>query len=92
VSRLQFGLYMRKLRIKNGLTQGQVASTFHYKTAQLVSNWERGTCYPPLADLQGLAKLYQVNLKQLFNRYCSHMKEDYWKKISSDNDRPRPQS
>jgi len=81
MSRTQFGTYAKKLRIQAGLSQIEVAGKLGFKSGQIVSNWERGTCYPPSESLGELAKLYQVSLRQLFDEYWVHQKEDSWKKL-----------
>lgn len=81
MSRVQFGAYARKLRTVAGLSQLEVARALGLKSGQLVSNWERGVCYPPLESFGELSNLYNVGLKAFFNRYWEHVKEDDWKKI-----------
>lgn len=81
MSRVQFGAYTRKLRTTVGLSQLEVARSLGLKSGQLVSNWERGTCYPPLESFGELTSLYKVNLKSFFNKYWEHVKADDWKKI-----------
>jgi len=76
--RAEFGAYTQKLRIRAGLSQKQVADRLKLKSGQLVSNWERGVCYPPLLDLKELALMYNVNLRILFNQYCYHTKKEDW--------------
>lgn len=83
VSRAQFGVYTKKLRVQAKLSQVEVAAKLGFKSGQIVSNWERGACYPPAESLNELAKLYQVSLKHLFDEYWVHQKEDSWKKVRS---------
>lgn len=81
MSRAQFGIYAKKLRLKAKLSQIDVASKLGFKSGQIVSNWERGACYPPAESLGQLAKLYDVSLRQLFDEYWVHQKDDSWKKV-----------
>ncbi len=81
MSRMQFGMYAKKLRLKSGLSQLDVAAKLGFKSGQIVSNWERGACYPPSESLPELAKLYNVSLRAFFDEYWIHQKEDSWKKI-----------
>lgn len=78
----EFHLYLKELRIKSGLTQAEVAERLDYSNAQFVSNWERGKCEPTVASFAVLAKLYNVPLKTLFNKYMEALKGDLWKKAS----------
>lgn len=82
MSRTSFGLYARKLRIRAGLSQKDVADKLAFKSAQLVSNWERGQCYPPIDSLRMLTKLYKVKLRNFFDKYHASMKEDWWAKVN----------
>lgn len=86
MGRAQFAIYSRKLRIRSGLSQSQVAQALKLKSGQLVSNWERGQCYPPLKLLRILAGIYDVELKELFDRYSASMKDDMWKKVGKSKD------
>jgi transcriptional regulator with XRE-family HTH domain len=63
----QFADFLKISREKVGLTQADVARSLGYSTAQFVSNWERGLSYPPLKSLRTLAKIYKVNIDDLFN-------------------------
>lgn len=84
MSRADFGAYTRKLRLRAGLSQLQVAEKLDFKSGQLVSNWERGACYPPLDDLRELAALYKVDFKKFFDKYCFHTKQDDWNRLNRD--------
>lgn len=86
MGRAQFAIYTRKLRIRSGLSQSQVAQSLKLKSGQLVSNWERGQCYPPLKLLRVLSGIYDVELKELFDRYSASMKDDMWKKVGKSKE------
>lgn len=63
--------YLKAARVKAGLTQKEVSDRLNYKTSQFVSNWERGHSIPPLNALKTIAKLYKVNLNDLFEQILS---------------------
>lgn len=84
MSRKAFGVYAKNLRSRAGLSQLDVSKALGFKSGQVVSNWERGFCYPPLESLKTLSGLYRVNLRTLFNNYCAHLKMDDWEKINPD--------
>jgi transcriptional regulator with XRE-family HTH domain len=65
MARLGFAKHAKELREKAGLTQAEVAKCLKLSTPQMVSNWERGMCYPPLVLLKPIASLYQVTLEDL---------------------------
>jgi transcriptional regulator with XRE-family HTH domain len=53
--------FLRKARIKSGLTQVELAAALGYSSPQFVSNWERGFCKPPAAQLKQLTKILRLN-------------------------------
>jgi transcriptional regulator with XRE-family HTH domain len=55
-----------ELRVKNGLTQRQVATRLGYTSAQFVSNWERGLSAPPTKKLGEIAEIYKTSSDGLF--------------------------
>ena len=53
---------IKKIRIKNGLSQEQFAQIFHV-TRQAVSNWENGRNYPELSSLAKMSIVFGVPLE-----------------------------
>ncbi|MBX3040658.1 MAG: helix-turn-helix transcriptional regulator [Bdellovibrionaceae bacterium] len=60
------GSYLRGKRENVELSQGDVAQKLGYSTAQYISNFERGVCQPSLKILSRLAKIYKVDMDELF--------------------------
>lgn len=70
------GKLIYDLRIKNNLSQGQLAKLLGYKTGQYISNIERGTCGLPPHKIKLAAAILKVDSKvircaiiQDFNEY-----------------------
>jgi transcriptional regulator with XRE-family HTH domain len=71
------GTYIRQMREKRGLSQGDVAKLLSLKTAQSISNIERGVSPLPrtkikrLADVLGVRKneIVTIVLKEVRDRY-----------------------
>jgi transcriptional regulator with XRE-family HTH domain len=61
-----FAQYLKSCREKVNLTQAEVAEKLGYSTPQFISNWERAISVPPLRSLKTLAKVYQLDVDQLF--------------------------
>ena len=61
------GSYFRTKRIQAGLKQEKVAKTLGYKSIQIVSNWERGLCSPPVKVLKKLCRLYKIDKPKLLD-------------------------
>ena len=76
---MKFGEYARKLRRKAGLSQNDVAKILGLQSGQMVSDFERGLCFPPLRKLDLLAEAYRTPLKIVFNRMYEEKRERDWK-------------
>ncbi len=60
---LDFENNLKKLRIKNGMNQSELASKINV-TQQTVSSWERGA-YPDIFILRDLAELFDITIDEL---------------------------
>ena len=52
--------FFKNKREEKGLTQEAVSKALGYKSKQIVSNWERGLCLPPVNSLHDLTKLLSL--------------------------------
>ena len=66
MEKLKAAVFLRKARQSAGLTQLEVGKLMGYSNSQFVSNWERQMSMPPISSLRKLAKLYSVDLDELF--------------------------
>ena len=57
--------YFRQKRIDAGLTQAELAHSLGFSSAQIVSNWERGVCAPPLASLRPMIKVLKLDPEEV---------------------------
>lgn len=53
--------FFKEARENANLTQEEVAKSLGYTSKQIVSNWERGVCTPPLNQIAQLVKLLNLN-------------------------------
>ena len=60
-----------------GLTQKQVADKLGYDSSQFVSNWERGTSYPPPKAFRIICKLYTLDYNNMSHVFIDLMVENY---------------
>ena len=60
-----FGDKIRELRIKNGITQKQLAE-FIFVSPQAVSKWEKGKSFPSVLMLPIIANVLGVHISDLF--------------------------
>ncbi len=58
---MNIGEHVRKLRLKKGITQEQLAEVFGV-SAQAVSRWENGAAYPDITLLPGLAIFFDTTV------------------------------
>ncbi len=61
--------YLRECRLNTGISQGEIARTLGYSSAQFVSNWERGKSMPPMRAVPKLARLIKLNPNHLVDLY-----------------------
>ncbi len=59
-------VFLRTARVKAGLSQKQVSDLLGYRSAQFVSNWERGLTTPPGRTLRRLADIYGLPAEALY--------------------------
>jgi transcriptional regulator with XRE-family HTH domain len=62
----KLGTFLHDARVKAGLSQKDVADKFGYKSAQVISDWERGLRSPPSTVLKKLVELYDVPMETFF--------------------------
>lgn len=62
---IQLGAQLRLLRRSRGRTQEEVARALDV-TAQAVSRWEKGACYPDMGLIPALANYFGVTIDELF--------------------------
>jgi transcriptional regulator with XRE-family HTH domain len=74
--------YFRDMRLKRGLTQDDVARFLGYKSQQIVSNWERGRCTPPLNKLYELIKLLNLDKQETVAVFLNETEKVLMEKIS----------
>lgn len=66
--------YFKKMRLERGLTQQDVSDYLGYSSKQIVSNWERGVCMPPLNALSSLIKILKLDQEKIFDIYLEETK------------------
>lgn len=59
--------FLKSARIHSGFSQKEVSLRLGYRSAQFVSNWERGLSVPPPKALRQLTKLYKIRAQELFD-------------------------
>lgn len=59
-----FGLYLKKLREKNRLTQDELAEKLGV-TRQAISKWENDRTYPDIENIKCLSELYGVTVENI---------------------------
>ena len=62
---IKLGEQMRELRRRNGITQEDLARALGV-TAQAVSRWEKGVCYPDMELIPSLANYFGVTIDDVF--------------------------
>lgn len=75
------GKYLKRMRIKCGLTQQDVGDYIKCGN-QFVSNYERGLCAPAINHIPPLCKLLGVSTKRVLDVYMMDVKENIIERMS----------
>lgn len=59
-------IILAQKRKQAGFTQKQLADKLNMSTYQMISNWERGICQPPIGKLGPLSNLLKIDTDKLF--------------------------
>lgn len=62
---IKLGERMKELRLRDGRTQDALASVLGV-TAQAVSRWEKGICYPDMSMIPSIANYFGISIDELF--------------------------
>ena len=62
---IQLGERIKELRQRDGRTQETLANALGV-TAQAVSRWEKGICYPDMGMIPSIANYFGVSIDELF--------------------------
>jgi transcriptional regulator with XRE-family HTH domain len=65
----KIGTYFRDKRLARGLTQEEVSGFLGYSSKQIISNWERGLCSPPLNQVSALIVLFNLDSKEVLDLF-----------------------
>ena len=76
----QVGKFIKELRIKNNLTQRELADKLNV-TFQAVSKWENGKSIPDIAQLKEISNMFDVNIEELLNGKKDNKKNNTNKKL-----------
>ncbi|NCN39611.1 helix-turn-helix transcriptional regulator [bacterium] len=63
----KIGHYFKQIRLDQGLTQSQLANLLGFKSAQIVSNWERGQCAPPTNSIGELIQHFNLDMNEVLD-------------------------
>ncbi len=81
--KIGFASLLRDLRVKAGLSQGDVRKVLGYTSPQFISNWERGLSDPPVETVVKLANLYRVPMDALLENYIQIQVQSFEQEIRS---------
>ena len=62
----KFGKFIKELRIKNNMTQKDLAKKINI-TDKAISKWERGLSFPDISMIKILAKTFNLNVSEILN-------------------------
>ena len=90
---LNLGAKIKELRLKNGLTQENLANAFGI-TSQAVSRWESGESYPGIDIIPIIANYFGITIDELFGYHSNRdtMIKNIIDKVNSFNIKTRSDS
>lgn len=74
---------LKKARIKQNISQRDLAEKLGYTSPQFVSNWERGVSNPPMSTLSELVKILKLDPRKTIEIYIQETKEKILKEFNS---------
>jgi len=74
----ELGQYLRQKRLKQGLSQVEVAKQLGY-SSQFIANWERGVSSPPMQALKKIIDIYGINQRE-FLEIMDTIQTNFWKR------------
>ena len=80
---MELSNYLLKAREDKGLTQKELADKLGIASAQLISNWERGLCAPPLKKLNSLSSALGIQFDPTFDLVMKYKSEVARQKAAS---------
>jgi transcriptional regulator with XRE-family HTH domain len=72
----EIGQYFKDKREEAGMTQEELSQHLGYKSKQIVSNWERGLCNPPLSQVALITKLLKLNESKVVELFIRQTKTE----------------
>jgi transcriptional regulator with XRE-family HTH domain len=72
----RIGGYFRDARISSGMTQQNIADHLGYTSKQLISNWERGLCSPPMHQVNSLIKLFKLDFNEVLELFMQTHRDE----------------
>ena len=77
----KIGEYFRTRREAKGLTQEEIARFLGYSSKQIVSNWERGVCSPPLNQVSALIRVLGLDESEVAEVFIDATREELIEKF-----------
>lgn len=77
------GEQLRRRRLQLKLSQADISKACGYRSAQMVSNWERGLCGPPLRSLEKIRQLLQFSREDFLDILTTEARAHYQKLLGS---------
>jgi transcriptional regulator with XRE-family HTH domain len=83
----KIGKYFRQKRLDRKMTQEEIARFLGYTSKQIISNWERGLCSPPLDKVASLIALLSLDSKEVLQLFVELTREELSKSFKTQNAR-----
>jgi transcriptional regulator with XRE-family HTH domain len=78
---IALGSLIRQYRVSAGLTQADLAGQLGYRSAQFVSNWERGVSSPPMDVLAQVTDLCKIPKESIVDIIVEETRRDLRRRL-----------
>lgn len=61
------GEFFKNARTAAGVSQAELSKILGFKSSQIVSNWERGLCAPPLKSVSKMIEVFELEASEVID-------------------------
>lgn len=81
----RFGQYLAQCRKNANYSQGEISKILGFKSAQSISNIERGITFPPVYVLKQLVDLYKIPEREILDIVTQMSRENWKRKLNIED-------
>ncbi len=71
----RLAVYFKNVRLQRGMSQLELARQLGFQSAQIVSNWERGLCAPPMNAMVKMVSMFSLAQNEVMDMILEENKK-----------------